>query len=326
MNNHPQKVDYLRVSVTKRCNLNCIYCRPLLSFKQFSSSDEVLSPEKIKLIVKVFSRMGINRVRITGGEPLEREDILPIVEKLKEVGLKELTMTTNGVKLLKFASYLKKAGLQRINVSLDSLKKDKFCRITGKDALFQVLRGIEEAEKVGLSPIKVNFVVLKGINEDEIIDFVDFSRRFSVIPRFIEYMSYGEGGGDWYVSNSSVRARIEKKWGPLTPTIFSPGSGPARYYKIAGFSLPVGFISPVSEPFCSSCSRLRLTADGKLFPCLFSMRGVDVGRLLKEKTSTRVSEEIETRLKSLFRLVLRYKKEENLSERCKNRFMFQMGG
>ncbi|PIZ15666.1 GTP 3',8-cyclase MoaA, partial [Candidatus Desantisbacteria bacterium CG_4_10_14_0_8_um_filter_39_17] len=262
--------NYLRISVTDYCNLNCIYCksRDYLHL----SREEVLSFEEIAEFVRLTTEWGIEKVRITGGEPLIKKDILILLEMLREISaLKNLCLTTNGVNLKEFAPSLKKIGIDSVNVSLDTLNPGKFISITGKNELQNVLDGITTARDLGIL-VKINVVMLKDINDAEIIDFLRFARDNSLILRFIEYMPVGKNfNEEWFLSNILVKNKIEDYIGLLEPySIFnSESSGPAKYYKNSG--LIVGFISARSEPFCSNCNRIRLTIDGKLHSCLFSL-------------------------------------------------------
>lgn len=314
------KPNYLRLSVTDRCNLKCLYCRPSKRVKQLKQ-EELLSFEEISRIVSLAVEWGIRKVRITGGEPLVRNNIIELVGMLSDIeGIRDLPITTNGVRLAEFAPLLKKAGVSRVNVSLDTLDCKKFARITGQDNLDQVLTGIKAAKEAGLEPVKINVVVLKGINEDEVLDFVDFARENDLIVRFIEYMpSNGLGQKGWYFPNSRVEEMIERRWGTLEPLSFPAGS-PAWYFKINHSQVILGFISPISQPFCEQCARLRLTAAGKLRPCLAWNQEIDVRKLLKEKAS-------DHEIKTLFDLAMKEKSKERpepLYQR--NRYMFQIGG
>jgi len=316
------RLDYLRISLTDRCNLNCIYCRPGERIK-ILQKEELLSFEEIIKFIRLILPWGLKKVRITGGEPLIRKDVLKLISMIARIGqIKDIAMTTNGIVLEKFARDLKKAGLSRVNISLDTLSRGKFIRITGYDRLAMVLRGIRAAKDAGLEPVKINMVVLKGINDAEVLDFVSFAKENSLIPRFIEYMPInGAGMRDWYISNQVIKKIIEKKWGKLESVPF-PGSGPAEYFKIKGISFTLGFISPISKPFCSTCSKLRLSADGKLKPCLASSYEIDIKRVLRESGQ-------ETRIEGLINSVIKFKKKKrsHLPDfNAAGKFMFQIGG
>ncbi len=314
------KANYLRLSVTDHCNLSCFYCRPFEAVRHLKR-EEFLSFEEISHLVSLAVGWGIRKVRITGGEPLLRNNVVELIRMLSGIeGIRDLPITTNGVKLEEFAPLLKEAGVSRVNVSLDSLNQERFTRITGQDNLGQVLRGIKVVKKVGLGPIKINVVVLKGINEGEILDFINFGLENSLIIRFIEYMSTnGLEQNDWYFSNSRVKEIIKRKWGSLEPISFFAGSV-ARYYKIDDTKVVLGFISPISQPFCDQCNRLRLTATGKLKPCLASNLEIDVRKPLREKAG-------ENEIKILFDLAMKEKlKGRPGPPYQRNKYMFQIGG
>ncbi|NQS89104.1 GTP 3',8-cyclase MoaA [Patescibacteria group bacterium] len=317
------KVDYLRISVTDRCNFNCIYCRPYERVKILNRA-QLLSFEEIIEFIRLTARWGIKRIRLTGGEPLIRKDSLKLVDMISRIkGIKDIALTTNGTRLEKFARDLKKAKLSRVNVSLDSLNRKKFTRITGYDELPKVLRGIKAAKKVGLEPIKINVVVLKGINEEEVNNFVEFSQKNSLPVRFIEYMPINEvGEKKWYISNEAVKKKIKKRWGKLE-SAFLFGAGPAKYFTFKESSAPIGFISFITHPFCKGCNRLRLTSEGKLRPCLISNFEVDIKNALR-------GEDKKNQTKKLFDLALKYKimreKNPEVNFDKTGKFMFQIGG
>ncbi|MBC7189589.1 GTP 3',8-cyclase MoaA, partial [Candidatus Aerophobetes bacterium] len=250
------KIKYLRVSLTDRCNFSCIYCVPEKKVRMLKK-EQLLSFEEITSLVKILSPWGLDKVRLTGGEPLLRKDITLLVRMLSEIkNIKQITLTTNGFLLEDMAQDLKKAGLSRVNVSLDSLNREKFKKITGCDALIQVLRGIEAVKKAGLEPVKINTVVLKNINDDEVTEFVRFALENSLILRFIEYMHFNPAGEkNWYIPNTLVKKTVEEKIGPLVP-LESHAEQTAKYFLLKGTNLRVGFISPVSCPFCHKCSKL----------------------------------------------------------------------
>lgn len=270
-------ITYLRVSVTDRCNLRCVYCMPEEGVA-LRSHAEILRYEEIERVVRVAVEMGVMHVRLTGGEPLVRAGIADLVRLLTAIpGLDDLAMTTNGTRLAEFAAPLAQAGLRRVNVSLDTLRPERFHTMTRRGNLADVLQGLVAARVAGLSPIKLNVVVVKGINDDEVVDFARRTLDEGWHVRFIEVMPLGESAnaGEEYVPSQEIRRRIEAALGPLEPTELA-GSGPARYVRLAGAAGTIGFISPLSEHFCSACNRLRLTADGKLMPCLFSDLELDL--------------------------------------------------
>jgi cyclic pyranopterin phosphate synthase len=228
---------------------------------------EILSYEEIIKIVKIGIKMGIKKIRLTGGEPLVRKDVENLISELSSLDLEDISMTSNAVSLAEKAVSLKKTGLDRINISLDTLDQKKFEKITRRKALTDVLAGIEAALSADLKPVKINMVVMKGINDNEILDFVDLSRKKELNVRFIEYMPLGgEAEAEKFISSREIKALIEEKY-KLLPVV-TKGSGPANYFKIKGAEGTIGFISALSEHFCSNCNRLRLTADAKLKPCL----------------------------------------------------------
>jgi cyclic pyranopterin phosphate synthase len=276
-----RQINYLRVSVTDHCNLNCIYCSA--GSVPHLPREEILSYEEIHNVVLVAVSMGISKVRLTGGEPLLRPELSKLVRMLSRIeGIDDISLTTNGRLLSKYASELKEAGLHRVNISLDTLKADKFKLITSRNGLAQVLSGIEAAYRAGLDPVKINTVVMRGINDNEIIDFA----RMAIDPgwnvRFIEFMPLGttQAEASRTMTAQEIRDLIETL-GPLEP-YSGKGNGPARYYRLSGARGTVGFISPMSEHFCHTCNRLRLTADGHLRPCLLDDDEIDLKAALRD--------------------------------------------
>ena len=290
-----REINYLRISVTDRCNLRCVYCMPAGGIAHKSHS-QILSFEEIYKIVKAGAGLGIQKVRITGGEPLVRKDLPSLIEKLKTInGLKELALTTNGIYLSEYAALLKKCGLDRINISLDSLVPEKFEMITRGGNLKTVLEGIESAKACGLSPLKINVVLLSGFNTEEIPDFVNLTRESPIEVRFIEYMPTGLPdfnlqGLDFSYEGLYFGCKEAKSLcsslGELMP-IDGLQYQTARVFRMRGFCGTLGFISPMSAPFCNSCNKLRLTSGGRLRNCLHSSKAVD----LKEALERGISEE-----------------------------------
>ncbi len=274
-------INYLRISVTDRCNLRCVYCMPEEGVTLMSHSD-ILTYEEIYTVAKVAAGMGINKIRLTGGEPLVRLGLTDLVKMLAGIeGVDDLSLTTNGTMLAQHAAELKKAGLRRVNISLDTLKPERFREITRCGELEDTLRGIGAARAAGLNPVKINMVVMAGINDDEIIDFARKTVNDTWHVRFIEHMPVT---GDLPVSSifpvSEMRKRIESL-GELEPWHVDVGNGPARYYRLPGAKGTIGFITPVTEHFCYKCNRIRLTADGKLRPCLLSEEEIDIKEALR---------------------------------------------
>jgi GTP 3',8-cyclase len=282
---HNRRINYLRISITDRCNLRCRYCMPKEGISQFGPS-EILSYEEILRIARLAVKMGINKVRLTGGEPLVRKDVTHLIRELSRLeGVRDLSMTTNALLLADFAAQLSRAGLKRVNISMDSLQPEKYREITRGGDLKRVWNGIEAARAAGISPLKINVVAMAGFNDLEIEDFARLTRREPFQVRFIEYMPIGlssEWKPEHCVSCGEMKSRIEKI-APLVP-LKEGGNGhggPARLFKFPGAPGEIGFISPVSDHFCGSCNRLRLTADGKLKTCLFSEELTDLKPLLR---------------------------------------------
>ena len=282
-NNH-RVINYLRLSVTDRCNLRCIYCMPEKGIR-FMPHSEILTYEEILHIVRLSIQKGIRKVRLTGGEPLVRKGFLSFLERLSKIeGLEEITLTTNGVLLKSLAADIKNCGINRINVSLDSLRPERFFRITGRDFFERVWEGLEEAERVGFSPIKINVVAIKGVNDDEILDFAALTLKKPYHVRFIEIMPIGDKNtwtAEKFITAKEIHNRIQTL-GVLQPIGHNPLDGPAERYALEGAKGEVGFIGALSNHFCDNCNRLRLTADGHLKGCLFSDQETDIKTPLRD--------------------------------------------
>ncbi|MCG6972394.1 MAG: GTP 3',8-cyclase MoaA [Desulfobacterales bacterium] len=281
-------IDYLRISITDRCNLDCLYCAPLGGRKRRSHA-EILSYEEILRITNAAVHSGISKIRITGGEPLQRKGMVRLCRMLADIdGIESLAMTSNGILLKEFAAPLFEAGVRRVNISLDTLKPERFRNITGKDLLSQVFEGIEAAEKVGMNPIKINTVVMRGINDDEIEDLAGLTLEKPYHVRFIELMpTQGytkEKHRALFVPISEMIHRINMIEN-LQLIDKDPSFGPATLYSFPGAPGKVGFIAPLSRHFCETCNRLRLTADGKLRACLFSEKEIDIKGFLRKGAS-----------------------------------------
>jgi len=279
-------IDYIRISITDRCNLRCVYCMPSGGVK-FLEHRDILQYEEIARILRVAVHTGMRKVRITGGEPLVRRNITDLIKMIKGIeGIHQLSMTTNGILLERYAEPLAEAGLDRVNVSLDSLKPDRFREITRGGVLDAVLRGIEAAEKAGLTPIKINMVPMRGVNDDEIAEFAKMTLTSPYQVRFIEFMPFvteDMWNREKFISTEEIQSRVEQV-GTLLPAKMKR-SGPARYFTFEGAAGVIGFISPISNHFCKECNRLRLTADGKLRPCLFSETEIDLKPALRNNGS-----------------------------------------
>ncbi len=297
-----REIRSLRISVTDKCNFRCRYCMPAEGL-EWLPRDEVLSFEEIERLVRVLASMGVDEVRLTGGEPLVRRELPVLVGLLARLpGVRDLSLTTNGVLLDRFAAPLVEAGLRRLNVSLDSLSHVRFAEITRRDALDRVLAGLEAAERhPQLRPIKVNCVGIRGFTETEVPALAELARGKPYVVRFIEFMPLDADEvwkGDDVLTGGEIRALIEERW-PLEEIPAKPSST-ARRFRFADGAGEIGFVNPISEPFCASCDRIRLTADGQLRTCLFSRRDWDLKTPLRDGSS-------DEHLAELIRFAVRHK-------------------
>ncbi|WP_449241210.1 GTP 3',8-cyclase MoaA [Desulfoscipio gibsoniae] len=279
-----RQINYLRISVTDRCNLRCVYCMPARGVQNIPHR-EILTIEEIAAVVKAGVLAGIRKVRLTGGEPLVRRGILDLIKQLSNIPeIDDIALTTNGILLGDMAIDLKAAGLKRVNVSLDTLKPARFHRITRGGRLNLVRSGIDTALKNGLEPVKINTVAIRGFNDDEVVDLAKLTLDRPLHVRFIELMPIGTSDA-WsrgkFISSQEVRELITGALGNLIDEEKIPGSGPARYSRLPGAEGTVGFISALSNHFCATCNRLRLTATGQLRPCLFSRQEIDLKQALR---------------------------------------------
>ena len=274
-------IEYVRLSVTDRCDLRCFYCMPK-GFNDFEEPEHWLTFDEIERVIGTFARLGTHRVRVTGGEPLVRKGLPQLAARLAALpGIDDLSLSTNATRLTKHAVELRDAGISRINVSLDSLDAARFKEIT-QGKLDKVIAGLMAAKAAGFAPIKINMVVMKGINEDEVEDMVDFCIEHDFTLRFIETMPMGDTGRsatDHYVDLTTVKARLAKRF-DLLPGVM-PGGGPARYVQVAGTDLRIGFITPISQHFCETCNRVRLSVDGTLYMCLGQEHRFELRPLLR---------------------------------------------
>ncbi len=274
-------VDYVRISVTDRCDFRCVYC--MSEQMTFLRREQVMSLEEIEQVAQAFVDLGVSKIRLTGGEPLVRRGIEKLTRRLGRMeGLKELVLTSNGSQLARLAGELRSSGVRRINISLDSLKPDRFHRITRTGRLQQVLDGIDAARAAGFERIKLNAVIMKGRNEDEVLDLVEYARNNDLDISFIEEMPLGNidhERAETYCSSDEVRALIEPRY-PLTAASDRTG-GPSRYYRMADSSSRIGFISPHSHNFCHECNRVRVTVEGRLLLCLGNEHSIDLLSLLR---------------------------------------------
>lgn len=313
-----REINYLRISLTDRCNLRCIYCMPEEGIEK-KCHEDILRFEEIIKIVRNAASLGIRKIRYTGGEPLIIKDIEKLIHETSIIpGIEDISITTNGLLLYEKADELKKAGLKRVNISLDTLKEDKFKLITRGGELKKVLAAIEKCISIGLTPVKINTVLLKGINDDEINDLINLTKDIPVNIRFIELMPIGEGNKlykDSFISNDEV---IESLTG-LIPINTKSGST-AKLYGMRGHKGTIGFISPLSCKFCSSCNRIRLTSQGTIKPCLHSENEINIKEVINDELSLR---------KVLKDIIYNKPKEHKLAEEGKSethRSMFEIGG
>ena len=319
-----RQINYLRISVTDLCNLNCIYCSAGSVARL--PHNEILRYEEIQRIVRVAAGLGITKVRLTGGEPLARPDFVRLARLIAEIpGIDDIAATTNGVLLAKYAIQLKMAGLNRVNVSLDTLKTDRFKEITCGDKLAAVLSGIEAAHRAGLEPVKINTVVMRGKNDDEILDFARKTITDGWHVRFIEFMPFGMCGmeGVETVPTGEIMERLNVL-GKLEPVKGPAGNGPAKYYQLPGAKGSIGFITAMTEHFCSTCNRLRITSDGQLRPCLLGNDEVNLKAALRSGAS---DDDIK---KLIYQAVALKRQEHHLSgelvPETVSRPMYQIGG
>lgn len=313
---HGRTIDYMRISLTDRCNLRCIYCMPAEGVCQVPH-DQIMRLDEIRRLVEVAADMGVRRIRLTGGEPLVRKGVVSLVRDIAAIpGIEDISMTTNGILLSRYAAELKEAGLRRLNISLDTLDSKQYRAITRGGDITSVLAGIDSALEVGFDPVKINAVAVRSLNQD----FFEFARLSVDRPlhmRFIEYMPVGDSSGvegcGWgpqdVISCDEIMEQINERaaqegLGGLVPAGHKPdGGGPARYYQFPGAQGTVGFISPLSRHFCSECNRLRLTSEGMIRPCLFSDEEFSVREALREGTDEDIRE--------LLRKALRLKPDEH---------------
>jgi len=280
-----RQIRYLRLSVTDRCNLRCTYC--MAEDMTFLPKSKVLSLEEMALVGQAFVELGVEKIRLTGGEPLVRKGVVELAQNLSKFnGLRELVMTSNGVLLDQFAQPLVDAGVSRINISIDSLREDRFKLLTRFGKLDDVLRGIQVASKAGFTKIKLNAVVLKGTNDDEVIELTRFAVDNGLDISFIEEMPLGEIDGhlrvDTAIDNRSIKEQISERFTLEKSDFNDKASGPSRYLKIANSDSKVGFISPMSDNFCGSCNRVRVTAEGQLLLCLGNEHSLDLRAIVRD--------------------------------------------
>jgi len=282
-------ITYLRLSLTDRCNLRCFYCLPK-GAKGFSTPREWLNFDEIERVVAAFASLGVSRIRLTGGEPLARPDITSLIARIAAIpAIDDLSLSTNATLLAHTARPLKEAGISRINVSLDTLRADRFSTITGGGELQPVLDGLAAAREAGLAPVKINMVAMRGINDDEFADMVRYCGDNNFTLRLIETMPVGSGGqmaSEHYLDLNTVRRQLSDTFNMVPGAM--PGGGPARYMQVVDSNLKVGFITPISQHFCETCNRVRLSAEGVLYLCLGQEHSVDLRPLLRSGASDEV--------------------------------------
>jgi cyclic pyranopterin phosphate synthase len=318
----PGQINYLRISITDRCNLRCFYCTTWGCWKKLPSR-EILRYEELLRLAEIAARVGIRKVRVTGGEPLVRRGVLDFIQRLRRVpGLEEVCLTTNGVRMAELAPDLYATGLRHLNLSLDTLHRDRYREITGRDNFPEVRAGLERAAELGFHPIKINCVVLKDLNDDELLDFARLTRERPFQVRFIEFMPTVDEAR-WrrhFLPMAEVRRRLEVL-GLLHPVNTTATAGPARTFRIDGYQGELGFISSVSDHHCPTCNRLRLTAAGGLRPCLFAPLELDIKGPLRRGAS-------EAELAQLFKDAIRSKGSVSpaLGSSLPSRAMVSIGG
>lgn len=312
-----RNINYLRISLTDRCNLRCMYCMPAEGIPKLKH-ENILSFEEIRKIVKAAASIGINKIRYTGGEPLILKGIDSLIYETSLIqGIKDISITTNGILLYDAAEDLKKAGLNRVNISLDTLKADRFNNVTRGGDLNKVIQAIQKCISLGYSPVKINTVILKGINDDEIEDFINLTRELPVHVRFIELMPMGEAF-DLYKEGTITCDEIIEKFNNLIPLI-NEKSSTSELYKLPNAKGAVGFIRPISCKFCEHCNRIRLTATGSIKPCLHSEKEYNIKESLQDE---------ELLVSTLKGIILGKPFEHNLQEEGSHsgKMMYQIGG
>ncbi len=316
-------IEYVRLSVTDRCDLRCTYCLPS-GYRNFSEPENWLTFDEIERVIRAFTELGVRRVRLTGGEPLTRRHLPELAMRLHALPhLEDLSLSTNGVQLKKYAPALRRAGVQRVNISLDSLQPGRFADITGGGKLDKVLEGLSAAKQSGMNPVKINMVVMKNLNDDEVEAMVQFCIEQGFTLRLIETMPMGDTGrsaSGHYLSLEEVRRRLAEQF-ELVPAVM-PGGGPARYVRVAGTDLRIGFITPISQHFCETCNRVRLSADGALYLCLGQDDKLELRPLLRQGIS---DEELKAAIRAA---ILRKPERHEFREQPQKiiRFMSLTGG
>lgn len=320
-----RNINYLRISVTDRCNLRCRYCMPEEGIDK-KGHEDMLTLEEIFEVVEVCAGLGTDKIRITGGEPLVRKGLTRLIEKISTLeGIRDIALTTNGVLLKKLSHDLREAGLKRINISLDTMNEKRYEYMTRGGNIKDVLEGIEEALKVGLVPIKINTVLVKGFNEDEIGDFIKLTQDENIDVRFIELMPLGQAASfasEHYLPNSVVLESFKE----LEPIESADRSSPAKYYRLPGAKGRIGLINPISHKFCNNCNRIRLTADGKLKPCLHSDKEIDVKGIIRNRRPDDRYEALKGAVKEAIQTKPKHHTLNDLCSKPIERDMYRIGG
>lgn len=320
-----REINYLRLSITDRCNLRCIYCIGEKHI-EFLPKNELLTLDEIIKIVKSFANLGIKKVRITGGEPLIRPDFPDILKNIKKIpGIEDVSITTNGINLAEHLEFLEEMKVKSINISLDTLKPDLYSQLTGGGDIFRVFNSLFKVIENKISNVKINVVVIKGKNEDEILDFVELAKNYPIDIRFIELMPLGLGKQFEEFSNEEIKKIIAKKY-RLESVKEINGFGPAIYYKVKSFKGKIGFINPLSHNFCNSCNRIRITSDGFLKLCLHSDKGISLKEILRNNKNINLEDII---IKQIYKkpekhLFNKYNEKDSFS--VETRLMNKIGG
>lgn len=316
-------IDYLRLSLTDRCNLNCIYCKPVDRSRLLDRRD-ILTHEEMVRVVALFVKLGIRKLRLTGGESLIKKNITGLVAKFKAIeGLEEIAITTNGVHLSGLAYSLKKAGVDRLNISIDTLKKERYKTITGFDYYDRVWAGIQKAIVSGFDPVKLNVILIKGLNDDEVNDFARLVFIYPLIVRFIEFFPTNKRSAELAglsVENEAVKGRIEQDFGKMKRAFDVRGSGPAEYYRLSGSKGRIGFISSYTRDFCDACNRVRMDCAGRIYPCLFSGSTHDVKSFLRGRKD---DDALISYMEEVFKIKSKFKRNRQM---CRQVEMSSIGG
>ncbi|NOZ51908.1 MAG: GTP 3',8-cyclase MoaA [Gammaproteobacteria bacterium] len=316
-------IEYIRLSVTDRCDLRCFYCLPK-GYKDFEEPDHWLSFAEITRVIRAFSELGVHRIRITGGEPLVRKNIATLAKKISQLPrIEDLSLSTNAVQLARHAQDLKAANISRLNVSLDSLDAKRFNRITNGGKLDKVIAGLMAAKQAGFHPVKINMVLMKDVNDDEVESMVEFCIKHGFTLRFIETMPIGDTGrnaSNHFIDLEKIKTQLSRKY-TLTPSVMH-GGGPAQYLKIAGTDLNIGFITPISQHFCDTCNRVRLSVDGTLYLCLGQSDKLVLRPLLRQGISDQALKD------TLIKAIALKPEKHEFSEKPEQvvRFMSMTGG